>query len=72
MSIDELYDGDPNADLKIISEREMGLYLVEPPRRHRSEVTGWKNQSLHFHLWRPINETRDEMWFSVEISKNED
>ena len=59
----DLYSADdPWRELKIAAEEEMGLYLVEPPRRHASEVTSFSNQHLHFHIWRPISEGKTAMW----------
>ncbi len=59
----DLYAGDdPWRDLKLAAEEEMGLFLVEPPRRHASEITEFSNQHLHFHIWRPIAEGKTAMW----------
>ena len=62
-SVLDLYPAsDPWRDLKIATEQQMGLYLVEPPRRHASEVTSFSSQHLHFHLWRPISEPVRSLW----------
>ena len=45
---------DPQAEFKEKIENIMGLYLVDPPRRHPSEIVQWDGQNLHFHLWVPI------------------
>jgi hypothetical protein len=59
----DLYqENDPWRELKIAAEQEMGLYLVEPPRRHASEITNYSNEHLHFHIWRPISESRRSIW----------
>lgn len=59
----DLYEeNDPWRELKLAAEQEMGLYLVEPPRRHASEITDYSNEHLHFHIWRPISETKTTMW----------
>ena len=62
ISSGELYADDPWYNLKLSAEQEMGLYLVEPPRRHASEVTQYSNDHLHFHLWRPLSENNQAMW----------
>ena len=62
LSVEALYEGDRWGELKIAAEREMGLYLVEPPRRHISEITDFKDNTLHFHLWSPVNETHQALW----------
>ena len=61
-SADELYANDPWYNLKLSAEQEMGLFLVDPPRRHASEFTQYSNHHLHFHLWRPISESTRAMW----------
>ena len=53
---------DPWRELKLAAEQEMGLYLVEPPRRHASEITEFSNQHLHFHIWRPLTESKQTIW----------
>lgn len=58
----ELYSGDAWYDLKLAAEQEMGLFLVEPPRRHASEITQYSNDHLHFHLWSPVSESNQAMW----------
>lgn len=55
-------EDDPWRDLKLSAEQQMGLYLVDPPRRHASEVTQWSNDQLHFHLWRPLTESKRAIW----------
>jgi len=55
---------DPYRDLKIFAEEEMGLYLVDPPRRHASEITRYQNDQLHFHIWRPLSGTKQSLWSS--------
>lgn len=62
VSSGELYADDPWYNLKLSAEQEMGLYLVDPPRRHASEVTQYSNDHLHFHLWRPLSESNQAMW----------
>jgi hypothetical protein len=51
---------DEQAAFKEKVENIMGLYLVDPPRRHESEVVQWDGKSLHFHLWLPIADFSDE------------
>ena len=60
----EFYSFDePDRDLKLWAERSLGLYLVDPPRRHASERVDFSNNHLHFHLWRPIGQrTMVELW----------
>lgn len=58
----ELYQDDPWYELKLSAEQEMGLFLVEPPHRHASEVTQYSNDHLHFHLWRPVSESNQATW----------
>ena len=59
----DLYaEDDPWRELKIAAEEEMGLYLVETPRRHASEITNFSKQHLHFHIWRPIAEENTVIW----------
>ena len=54
---------EPNRDIKLWSEQILGLYLVDPPRRHASERVDYSNNHLHFHLWRPIGQrTMVELW----------
>ena len=54
---------EPERALKIYAERELGLYLVDPPRRHASERVEYNNDHIHFHLWRPIAErSMNELW----------
>ena len=53
-SMDEFYADDPQRNLKLSIEEMMGLYLVDPPRRHKSEATKIKRSSIHFHLWYPV------------------
>jgi hypothetical protein len=62
ISSEDFYDNDPWYNLKIAAEQEMGLFLVDPPRRHASEMTQYSSDHLHFHLWRPISETNQAMW----------
>ena len=62
MSTEDFYADDPWYNLKLAAEHEMGLFLVEPPRRHASEMTQYSNDHLHFHLWRPISESNQAMW----------
>jgi hypothetical protein len=50
---------DPQAEFKEKIENLMGLYLVDPPRRHPSEIVQWDGQNLHFHLWVPIADQQD-------------
>ena len=62
----ELYpESDIWRNFKITAEEMMGLYLVDFPRRHRSEVVtlNKKRNHLHFHLWVPIGgQTRTQLW----------
>ncbi len=61
----DLYsENDPWRELKLAAEQEMGLYLVEPPRRHASEITDYSGNHLHFHVWRPLTETKQALWSS--------
>lgn len=54
---------EPDRDVKLWAERVLGLYLVDPPRRHASERVDFSNNHLHFHLWRPIGErSMVELW----------
>lgn len=54
---------EPDRDLKMWAEQALGLYLVDPPRRHASERVDFSNQHLHFHLWRPIGQrSMVELW----------
>jgi hypothetical protein len=46
--------GEPDLDLKVAAEQAMGLYLVDPPRRHASERVDFADSHLQFHIWRPI------------------
>ena len=46
--------GEPDLDIKVAADQVMGLYLVDPPRRHASERSDYGDGHLHFHLWRPI------------------
>ena len=64
-SVYDLYKADdPHREMKIFAEEEMGLYLVEPPRRHASEITQYSSDHLHFHVWRPLTGTRQSLWSS--------
>ena len=47
---------EPDRALKVYAEQQLGLYLVDPPRRHASERVDYGKEHLHFHLWRPIAE----------------
>jgi hypothetical protein len=62
----ELYpESDIWRNFKITAEEMMGLYLVDFPRRHRSEVVSLneKRNHLHFHLWLPIGKhSRTQLW----------
>ena len=62
----ELYpESDIWRNFKITAEEMMGLYLVDFPRRHRSEVVSLndKRNHIHFHLWVPIgNQSRVQLW----------
>jgi hypothetical protein len=51
---------DEQAEFKEKVENIMGLYLVDPPRRHESELLQWDGKNLHFHLWLPIASFSDE------------
>lgn len=42
-------------ELKLAVEQAMGIYLVDPPRRHASERVDYADDHLHFHIWRPIS-----------------
>ena len=53
-SMDDFYADDSQRNLKLSIEEMMGLYLVDPPRRHKSEMTEIKNNAIHFRLWYPI------------------
>lgn len=53
---------DPYRELKIFAEEEMGIYLVDPPRRHASEITQYSSDHLHFHVWRPLTGTKRALW----------
>ena len=65
-SDEELYSAsDVWRNFKLMAEEMMGLYLVDFPRRHRSEVVDLnsKRNHLHFHLWVPIGEqSRTQLW----------
>jgi hypothetical protein len=62
-SMDLFYDGDSQRDLKLSLEEMMGLYLVDPPRRHKSEITRLSDTQIHFHLWYPIaNKSQRTLW----------
>jgi hypothetical protein len=60
----DFYEPDePDRDLKLWAERMLGLYLVDPPRRHASERVDYSSDHLHFHLWRPIGQrSMVELW----------
>ena len=52
---EEFYPADdPARALKIELELAMGLYLVAPPRRHRSERVEINGDRVTFHLWHPV------------------
>jgi|GEM_PF-1168061 len=54
---------EPDRDVKLWAEQMLGLYLVDPPRRHASERVDFSTNHLHFHLWRPIGQrTMVELW----------
>ena len=62
-SMDSFYAQDVNRDLKLSIEEMIGLYLVDPPRRHLSEYTHLSSKHLHFHLWYPIaNKSIQTLW----------
>jgi hypothetical protein len=52
---------DPFVGLKTRAEVLMGLYLVDPPRRHRSERVHFtpKKRRLRFDLWQPVARLTD-------------
>lgn len=56
----DLYPGDPDGDLKRRIEKLMGLYLVDPPRRHEKEVVVIKGGHAEVRFWQPIGESSPE------------
>ena len=51
---------DADRELKRALEARLGVYLVAPPRRHRSERVELRGQRATFHLWHPVAEHSDQ------------
>ena len=51
---------DPHAQLKAKVESLMGVYLVHPPRRHRSERIQYRRGRLKVSIWHPVGETSNQ------------
>ena len=52
---------DVDRELKLELEARLGVYLVAPPRRHRSERVELRGQRAVFHLWHPVAENSDQV-----------
>ncbi len=50
---------DPDAALKMQIERLMGVYLVDPPRRHASEKVVVKGDQVQIDVWHPVSRLSD-------------
>ena len=49
----QLYAGDPMADIKLRVEEIFGIFLVDPPRRHASEVVELSGDQVVVRYWQP-------------------
>ena len=66
----KIYPDDPLGKMKVQVERLMGMYLVDPPRRHRSERVKIKGGQVRIDMWQPVPrltdielKTRAVTWF---------
>jgi hypothetical protein len=56
----EIYgENDPQRKMKVAIERMMGIYLVDPPRRHASEKVVIKGGRIRFDIWQPVGRNTD-------------
>ncbi len=56
----EIYDAnDPQRKMKVAIEQMMGIYLVDPPRRHSSEKVVIKGGRIRFDIWQPVGRNTD-------------
>lgn len=66
-----VYGDDPMAPIKLRVEELLGLYQLEPPRRHVSERVAYKKGVLQITFWQPVPglsveelKTRAVKWFT--------
>lgn len=50
---------DPQREMKAAIEAMMGIYLVDPPRRHPSERVVIQGGRVRFDVWQPIGRNTD-------------
>ncbi len=50
---------DPQRELKVAIEAMMGIYLVDPPRRHDSERVVVQGGRIRFDIWQPVGRSTD-------------
>ncbi len=50
---------DPQREMKADLERMMGIYLVDPPRRHPSERVVIDGGRVRFDIWQPVGRNTD-------------
>lgn len=51
---------DPQREMKVAIEKMMGIYLVDPPRRHPSERVVIDGGRVRFDIWQPVGSNTDK------------